>query len=161
MAQSGHAIRNSKVRFRGQSRHRSDMPFCLLIIQSRHFQLRLVGPVFWPRLRLIALNRCVSLSRASIFSSSRVILDLGSSVPRNFSSACQPRVLSCQPLQNLTLPKLHTNYSVRTPLADRSSKFCPEAVKIIELSPATRRRPQKTAYDAVRAYRSFHEAQKS
>jgi hypothetical protein len=80
MAQSGHAIRNSKVRFRGQSRHRSDMPFCLLIIQSRHFQLRLVGPVFWPRLRLIALNRCVSLSRASIFSSSRVILDLGSSV---------------------------------------------------------------------------------
>jgi hypothetical protein len=53
-------------------------------------QSRLGGSgFFWrgPRLCLIALKRCVSSSRASIFSSSRVMLDLGPSVPRNFSSA--------------------------------------------------------------------------
>src|SRR5262245_17558748 len=56
-----------------------------------------------PRLRLIALKRCASLSRASIFSSSRVILDLGSSVPRNFSSALSTESLVVSAIANLTL----------------------------------------------------------
>ena len=50
---------------------------------------RLVEPAHWPRPspRLAALKRRISSSRASFFSRSRVSLDSGVSVPRNFSRA--------------------------------------------------------------------------
>ena len=82
-------------------------------------QSRLGGSgFFWrgPRLCLIALKRCVSSSRASIFSSSRVILDLSSSVPRNFSSAL--------PTESLVVSAMATSHqgAVRIALARPKAK---------------------------------------
>src|SRR5262245_64037085 len=80
--------------------------------QSGHPQSCFGGSgFFWrgPRLCLIALKRFVSLSRSSIFSSSRVILDLGSSVPRNFSSALPTESLVLSTIANLTLLRLDQN----------------------------------------------------
>src|SRR4029079_4067345 len=66
-------------------------------------QSRLGSGVFWrgPRLCLILLRRCISSSRASLFSSSRVVLDFGSSVPRNFSSALPTESFVVSAIANL------------------------------------------------------------
>jgi hypothetical protein len=59
------------------------------LISKQLSQSRLVEPARWSRSsrRLAALKRRISSSRASFFSWSRVVLDLGASVPRNFSRA--------------------------------------------------------------------------
>jgi hypothetical protein len=49
-------------------------------------QSRPVQPAPWSRRRLAALERCISSSRASVFSLSRVIFDFGTSVLRSLSS---------------------------------------------------------------------------
>src|SRR5262245_23889671 len=63
------------------------------------------GQYYWsafllgPRLRLMALRRCASLSASSIFSSSCFALDFGSSLPRSFSSALPTESLVVSAIQ--------------------------------------------------------------